>query len=303
MEEKPDFVGHQKFDLAVALKNDLPINNVIIDGPPEDPWIGETTLLIGDWRARFRSTYLQWALTINGLHVAREKYQRRRFQREKGTFYVESLRELGRVRLAEWSWEEAEKNSSATIPMIAAWGLVDLYSNFEEFVFCLYRIFLNHRPDSLLQDKFKPLRQLREAAVNSEADRQAWEAAWKARLEQWQRGKIYEGLGKVFLGYMTLAELKAPSHFENTGPTEWAESLAGVALVRNSFTHGQQTVTKELAEFCSKPHGLAFDFKEGEPLKVTLAHLMGVEAFADALLTALNLSLLQRAGMPMPGKK
>ena len=303
MEEKPDFVGHQKYDLATAMNFGLPATNIIIQGPAEDPWIGETTKLIGDWRARFQSTYLQWALTINGLHTAGERYKGKRLQQEKGIFYVETLREHGKVKLAEWSWEEAEKNSTATIPMIAAWGLVDLYSNFEEFVFALYKVFLNHRPESLLQGSFKPLRRLRAAAANSDADRQAWETAWRERLEQWQRTRLYDGLGKVFLGYMNLAELKAPKHFERTDPEKWAESLNGVALVRNSFTHGQTTVTKALCDFSSKPHSLAFDFKEGEPLKIRLDHLMGVEAFADSLLTALNLSLLQRAGMPMPQKK
>ena len=85
-----DLVGHNIFPSDVYKL--APINNLIIS--PEDPaqvWIGELTRKIGPWRARMRSTYIRWALSINGLEVASKKYDDPRWCSTK-KFVVKSLR-------------------------------------------------------------------------------------------------------------------------------------------------------------------------------------------------------------------
>jgi hypothetical protein len=61
-------------------------------------------------------------------------------------------------------------------------------------------------------------------------------------------------------------------------------------------------VPPELAEFSLQPANMGFDFREGEKLEINLRHLQGVECFLDQLLTALNLSLLERAGYSLPAR-
>lgn len=41
----------------------------------EEKWIEETTEKIGDWKDLSRSIYLRWAITINAMCLAAERYK------------------------------------------------------------------------------------------------------------------------------------------------------------------------------------------------------------------------------------
>lgn len=297
MKDKPDFLGHQKFSMDEALEEGLPINNFIVEPiSPDDAWIKATTQKIGDWRAYFRSTYIRWALSINGLHVAQDRYDSKKEERTK--FKIDSIRNTGLTSIALWDMEKAAKNHGETIPMLAAWGLTDLYSCIEEFVFEIYKIYLNQHPISIIKgDDFRSLRRLKREAVESEEKQKAWEEAWADRLESWQRKRLYDGLSKVFLAYASVSGIKTPSIYTLSTVETWADTIKGIGELRNCFTHGVDIVTPELAEFSKKPHSMSFDFIKGESLKVELRHLQSVECFLDQLLTALNFSLMERSGV------
>jgi hypothetical protein len=301
MKDKPDFIGHKKFSMDDIHKDTPPlINNFIVEPKAiEDAWIKETTEKIGEWRAYFRSTYVKWALALNGLHVAKDRYDSKKA--DPVGFSIESLRQNGLENIAFWDMETAAKNHEETIPMIAAWGLIDLYSCIEEFVFEFYKIFLEHNPDSIIKgSEFSNLRRLKHESVKGPECEEKWKAAWKERLESWQRKRLYDGLNKVFLAYTNVTGLKTPSNYKLSTVETWAETIKGISELRNCFTHGVETVTKELSDFSSKPNSMLFDFEEGKPLSIELKHLQSVECFLDQLLTAINLSLIERAGYDLP---
>lgn len=299
--DKPDFVGHQKFDLDEVIAQLPPIDNFIIEPKtPDDAWINATSSKIGDWRATFRSTYFRWA-PINGLEVASQHYHARRA--EPRGFTISSLRSNGPEQVALWNFETAAKNHRETMPMLAAWGVADLYSSMEEFVFEFYKLFLDQHPDSLIRGaEFQNLRRLRRAASEDEQHLAAWNEAWAERLGSWQRKRLYDGLSKVFLSYVEVTGLKTPSIHKLATVETWADTIKGIGELRNCFAHGAVSVTNELAEFSGKPHSMLFDFVEGEPLNIELRHLQSVECFLDQLLNALNLSLIERAGYELPAR-
>jgi hypothetical protein len=190
------------------------------------------------------------------------------------------------------------------MPMLAAFGIIDLYANLEEVIFELYRIYLNHHPEHLIKgDEFKELRRLKRGAAEDPTKRPEWEFAWKERLDAWQRKRLYDGLGKVFKAYCDLAGLKAPSWYRVSSVETWAESIDSIALIRNSLVHGATNVSKELADACTKPHSITFMFNEGEPLKIDLLHLQGVDLFCEQILTAVNFSLIELVYGPLPPPK
>jgi hypothetical protein len=291
-----DLVGHTFVsvgDLAGA-----PPDNIVMKAKTDaGRWIEEATSSIGRWRSIFRSTYIQWSLALNGLHVAAERYRSPEWKNPNRQFYTTSLRvdESGSASpqiIKLWDGKGAADAHLGAVPLMAAWGLIDLYACFEEVVFDLYCIYLRSNPDSVIRGpEFKHLRKLRRDAEGSPQKKAEWEAALAERLATWQRNRIYDGLGRVLIAFFGVSGLKKPETFKS-GPEDWASTMDGVALLRNCLVHGEQLVSKDLADFSSQPNAMTFDFKEGMPLEVTLLHLQGVELFSDQLLSALNLALL-----------
>lgn len=295
-----DLVGHNIVSIPEEHVGPLPpIDNVIIHPTrPEEKWIEDVTMQIGDWRAKLRSTYIRWALAINGLHVAAERYADPQWQRPDKRFNVTSLRSnecvIDECVIAEWDGLTASEAHRKTVPMLSAFGIIDLYANLEEVIFVLYRTYLNYHPEKILvDDKFRDLRRLRRQAETDASQRSAWETAWQERLDSWHRNKVYDGLGKVFKAFCNSAGIKAPSIYKHTTVETWAESIDIIALVRNALVHGVTTVSEELSIACTKPYSTTFDFKEEEPLVIHLRHLQGVDLFCEQLLSALNLSLME----------
>lgn len=276
-----DLVGHNLIKYEEFTPGSLlNANNIIVT--PDDPqndWMRALMVMIGDWRATLRSTYIRWAMAINGLHVAAAKY---REDRTAKGFVVRSVRADGPAAartavIAKYSFEEAAEAHLRVQPMLCAHGFIDMYAGLEEMVFSFYRKFLSEKPDVLLRGpEFAGLRKLyRDSSIDA-ASKSAWETALSERLDQWQRKKLYEGLDKVFLGFS-----------QNTG--------LKVALIRNLLIHGENIVPQELADFCSKPYCLGLHFEAGKTLRLSLLELQVFEAFTDQLLTALNLSLVELA--------
>jgi len=295
-----DLVGHSLIRYEELVIDPLVrIENWIV--PPEDPqdeWTRTLMKMVGDWRAVLRSTYIRWAMAINGLHVAASKYKE---EAEPKKFTVSSIRAArdGTARteiIAEYSFKDAADAHLKIQPMLCAHGFIDIYAGLEEMIFAMYRIYWIANPDDLIKGtEFAKLRKLRRAASANEVPKAEWDNAIAARINQWQRKKLYDGLDKVFLGFCQNTSLKAPAGYISTSPDTWAESIAGVSLIRNLLMHGENVVPEDLETFCSKPHSLGFRFVAGELLRLTILDLQLLEEFCDALLRALNLSLVELA--------
>lgn len=295
-----DLVGHV---IVPARELDpllTPVSNVIVTARTSTgAWIEAISRLIGPARARFRSTYFQWAMAINGLFLAADRYAQKDFNAKKqfiitGFRYDNETNKHTQVNLAEWRGEKAASAHRATIPKMAAWGYIEMFAVLEKFVFEMYREFLGHRPDTIIEGPdFAALRRLRREAENDKAKQDEWEKAWAARLDAWHRKRLYDSLHKVFRAFFAVSGLREPKRFTKTTVDSWAESIEGIALVRHLLVHGEDTVPEPLERFCGKPHNLGFNFKAGSPLRVDLVHLQSVETFCHELLNALNESLVE----------
>jgi hypothetical protein len=73
------------------------------------------------------------------------------------------------------------------------------------------------------------------------------------------------------------------------------KELRQIAPQATLLIHGENAVPKDLADFCKEPYSLGFTFDEGELLRLSLRELQLIETFCDSLLTALNISLMERA--------
>lgn len=298
---RQDFVGHVHLSIEEVYAG-AQINNIICKANTEKgAWVEKACSNIEEWRAIFRSTYLQWAIAINGIHVAANRYSDPDWQKKHKSFYATALRvdntgEPKIVQIAEWDGNTAAKNHLMTQPRLVAYGLIDLAACFEEWVFALYRCYLNYHPDSLLRGpENKDLKELWKKAKGNPDFSAEWNQRWTERVDEWQIKKGYKGLHNVFKALLNEAKLTKPKNFKQSNESTWAESLRLVIVLRNLLIHGAEKVNKELEELSGKPHSLGFQFKAGDSLELELFHLQSVELFADQLLSAINLSLVEHS--------
>jgi hypothetical protein len=292
-----DLVGHTLIRYEELAVSDGVNNFIITPENPEDEWTTSLMKQIGEWRAVLRSTYIRWAMAINGLHVAAAKYKAETTPKKFTVSSIRSDRSGPHQKvIAEYSFKEAAQYHLNIQPMLCAHGFIDMYAGLEEMVFGMYRKYLLANPDQLIEGPdFKDLRKLRRNASDSPQAKEAWDKALLERLDQWQRNRLYDGLNKVFLAFCQSSGLKTPAGYTQSTVATWSDSIAGISLVRNLLIHGENTVPQELEEFSLKPHGLGFKFKGGQLLRLSLFELHVLETFCDSLLTALNLSLMERA--------
>lgn len=295
--DRENLAEQHKFLIDNALlPRNIPIDNLIVQSRNEETkWVEELTHKIGDWRGIFRSAYMKWAVTLNGLYSTSSKYEN--LNDENFRFRIHSLREgsqgLVQTPIAEWDSRTAAETHLKTVPLICTYGFIDLYNCLEEFVFDFYRIYLKHNPGPILKGReYSKLRRLRNNANESSEAENEWQKAFTERLDKWQRKRLYDNLGKVFLSFCDQTGIRKPSRYESS-PMDWSESITGISIVRNTIVHGGKTVSKELAEFCEKPHSLGLNFKEGGELKIDIYKLQSVELFLNQLLTAINISLVE----------
>ncbi|SIR32473.1 hypothetical protein [Pontibacter lucknowensis] len=294
------FVGHEIHHISEPNFKSLPqIDNIIYKTTIEElKWAEEATYKIGEWRDIFRSTYIRWALAINGLHQASKTYSDPKWRRSGKKFIVTGFRMRNEVQIvdapiAKWDGNVAADAHLKSVNMIASYGIIDLYSCFEELIFDFYKSYLKHKPDVFLVGPAN--KDFRKIYNNRESDPEAWNSAFEERLGNWQRKKLYESLPQVFLSYMNTVGLEKPKDYEHTSPETWVETLKGIAILRNCLTHGQKFVPEDLAEISKKPYSMGFNFKVGEEINLSTKHLMSVELFGDQLLRALNISIIEKA--------
>ncbi|RZK36968.1 MAG: hypothetical protein EOO61_09635 [Hymenobacter sp.] len=277
------------------LVNASSIRNIIIETDRTDlKWIEESTKSIGEWRNTAVSCYVRWALSINGLHIAADKYSDLDWQRSKAFVVTGLVMDKGRPErgiIAKLEGKKAAEAHLETVRMLASYGLIDLCSVLEEMLLWFYRIYKEYNPEEFI--KGPDNQALRKLFRNRDNDPDAWYTAWKKRLDKWQRNKLYDGLAGILLSYYTVSGLKKPSWYEETSPETWAEALSGIAILRNCLIHGTKTVPKELADISGKPFSLEFPFVEGEPIELDTRHLEAVELFIEKLLDAINDSLIE----------
>lgn len=295
-----------KRDLLFSRENIIPIetfgidnlpeiNNIIFSTDKEElKWVEYCTSKIGEWRSKFRSAYIRWAISINGLHLGQEKYSKAEWKTQN-QFRIDCYRTKGVSTIKEplifWDGDTAAKAHFETVNMIASYGIIDMYSLFEEFLFDFFRTYKFMNPRKFITGKEN--KELRNLYNNKETNPEQWELAWNERLDNWQRKKIYEGIDKTFIGFFNVTSLKKPKNYKVTTPETWAETLKSISILRNCLVHGTTTYPKDLAEISKKPHGLGFNFIEGEKIELNTKHLMIIEMFSDQLLSAMNLSLIE----------
>ncbi len=294
---KSELIPAITVELSEMYTRDLRIDNFVIETKDESKkWIQHSMQCIHEWRSVFRSSYVHWALAINGLHSAAQKYSDVEWQ-GNNMFYVESLRVGGDgkarpEKIVVWSGEQAADAHYETIAMLCSSAVIDLFSTLEDFIFNMYRVFLDNHPEVLFRHKeYEHLKQFHAERSSNAGTSRKWQRVWKESLNKWQQNKSYKGLGKVFSAYTKSAGLKIPKHTKSTTLETVSESIQGISILRNALVHNAEKVPKGLAEFSQKPHSLLFDFEEGQPLEVTLMHLQSIDLFNEQFLTFLNIAL------------
>ena len=260
------------------------------------------TKKIPDWRADTRDVYLRWAITINAMHVAKTRYKEHpELGLQTKTLRANREGAAREVVLETWTAGDASRNYELATPILASYALVDLFGLVEEIIFEFYLIFINHNPMGILPgSEFREIRKLFHNRETSAHAKEKWEAAWAERLGKWRRNRLYDGLHRVFAALISDAKLVAPSHYKHTKTSDWVAVIEAVSEARNLITHGEGTVSQRLDDLTKKLKTNVFVFEAGQPLEISLEHLMFVESFLDGLLNALSISLLERAYGPMP---
>jgi hypothetical protein len=303
LRSRATFVDHVRIGASGREDGDLPVTNIVLTPQgPEDAWIGDATGRIGDWRSLTRSVYLRWALTINACEVAEHRYHS---LPEDQALRVDALRIIGgapeRAALAIWPSRDAAARYSQITPLIAAYGIADLFGALEDVIFDLYEIALRHNPTPLISgERYRDLRRLWRGRSDSPEAEDQWQAAWGARLEEWRHRRAFDGLHRVLQGFFTHAGLQRPSTYHQTDIPDWCRTLEMIGELRHHVVHGAAVVSEKLGRLSNTTTSLTFDFVEGSPLDVKLHHLQSVECFSDQLLTAINLSLVEKAMGPIP---
>lgn len=294
MKERIDLVGHKHINLSDLSPSVIP-NNIIVPAlKPGQKWLNETTEQIGDWRAKFRSAYIKWALCINSIEKAIERYSNETFTKF-GKFGIDSFRiqkdeTIGKSKIALWNGDKVANKYQTIQPLIAENGIIEIYSAIEEYVFTSYKIFLNHNPSSLLRGKeFRNLRKLHRAKNKDPESNKEWEIQWTERLNTWHRKKAYDGIKKIFNSYIQISKLSMGGMGKALNGV--AESLDTIAHARNLLIHNEPLVTEEFAKLTSQPYcPFPNIFIEGEKFSPDVTTLMGIEFMCDRMLTLINLS-------------
>jgi hypothetical protein len=287
------------FDIENEIKEIDFIDFVLDDS--EKKWMEESNKLVMDFSGVFHSIYLRWAVTINGLNVAEEKYRSKEWENPSKAFVVAGIRNGKEspevVYLKQWDGKTASEIHKSSIPMLAGWAFCNMYSVFEEFIFKLYKIYLEAHPLTILEGReFRDMRVLYQKKDESDANLLKWQNAWNERLEKWHRKKLYDGLEKIFNSYINLTKLEIPAIYNAPYSLEdVSKTIGGISLIRNCFIHGMANVPKELGDFCKTFQSISFNFIENEKFTINLNDLMTLEYFSFTFTQTLNNSFNELA--------
>jgi hypothetical protein len=265
---------------------------------PEKQWVLGANTSTMDFGGVFHSVYLRWAVTINGLHVAAEKYKSESWLNSGKVFAVSGLRNkpdgsgISIENIQIWDGIKASEVHETSVPMLSAWAFCNMYSSLEEFIFKLFRHYLNSYPITICEgNNFRHLRQVYKAREKSQENLNAWETVWEERLGSWHRKKLYDGIEKVFNNFVAQSGIDIPSFYKcNYHYSDIAKTLGGISMIRNCFIHGATEVPEELGEFCKTSF---FNFKTGDKFEITLEDLQTLEYFTDTFTQTLNNSFFE----------
>jgi hypothetical protein len=265
-----------------------------------EKWIEETTERIGDWKNLSRSIYLRWAITINAMCIAERHYEELPGEKALQTVTMRSVHGKAiHAPLAIWSGKQASEHYRQSTELVAAYAVADLVGAIEDIVFEAFEVFIRHNPEKFTRGKDN--KAFRKLFRDRESNPTVWASAFEERFKSWRRKKIYDGLYTVMADYWKDAALLRPSAYKDTDISNWCASVQMFSELRNLIVHGASNVSKELAAYCQIQTSMTFDFKEGELLHVELHHLQSIECFLDQYLSALNISLIEKANGMIAG--
>tara|TARA_R100001086_G_scaffold185176_1_gene103586 strand:+ start:477 stop:1418 length:942 start_codon:yes stop_codon:yes gene_type:complete len=264
-------------------------------------WISKTSASIPEFRGDARDIYLRWAITINAMHVARDRYvDRPDLGLETHSIRTDRTGKAKKTVIETWNGPDAARNYNIATPLLAAYALTDLFGVLEEIIFDLYAIYLEDNPLTILKGRdFSHVRKLYHDRKNNENAMKRWENEWIQRLEKWRRNRVYDGLHKVFLAYIRDTGLRRPNHFDRTDFQDWSKTIEAIGEARNLVTHGVGTVSQRLEELSNPEHNNIFIFKSGESLEINIDHLSFVECFFDQLFNTLSISVFEKKFGPL----
>lgn len=270
---------------------------------PDQKWILDVNSTTMDFGGVFHSIFLRWAVTINGLHIAAERYKSPDWINSNQHFAITGIRNAldgsgpSEKYLQVWDGEMASKIHTSSIPMLAAWAFCNMYACLEEFIFKIFRIFLESHPLNICQgSEFRDLRAIYHNRNSSENDLRVWNEKWAERLDYWHRKKLYDGLEKVFNNFIQQSNLKIPSFYKGDyNYSDVARTLGGISMIRNCFIHGATEVPQELGDFCKEFQSILFQYKTGDKFTISINELATLEYFTDTFTQTLNNSLFELA--------
>lgn len=269
----------------------------------DEQWIRDVNSTVMDFGGVFHSIYLRWATTINGLHVATKALRDPQWNEKMTGLAVIGFRNdpagggPRQINVREWDRLSAAQVHESSVPMLAAWAFCNMYACLEEFVFKMFRIYLEANPMEICDgDDFKHLRKAYADKEKGVAQEQTWKELWSDRMESWHRKKLYDGLEKVFNNFVGRTRLLIPVSYEgNFNYSDIAKTLGGISLIRNCFIHGATTVPESLGEFCKTFQSQFFNFKTGDKFSISNHELAALEYFTDTFTQTLNMSLMELA--------
>lgn len=292
------FVGH---DTAFPVDPAAPVpkSRLWLTYTTDDPaqkWIEIATNRSAEHAAFYRSVYMRWAITINALNVARDRYSE---PGAKGLQILQAVRgDDGPqvVPLDTWWPETAAENYEKSIPLMAAYGIQDLFGAMEEIIFDLYEIYLDAHPLEILKGPdFKDQRRLHRERNDGPEQETAWSAAWAERMTAWRRKRIYDGLHKVFRAFWDRSGLQRSSAYSETDIDDWCTVIETISELRNLLVHGENLVSQRLGELAAAQPRLGFRYVAGKVLELDLWDIMIVERFFSDMIVLLNESLMELA--------
>jgi hypothetical protein len=279
------------------------LNQVVVFAlTPSEAWLTTAQLALFEQRNIMDETFIAWAVAINGLHIAVDRYSDPE-RSAKNALSVKALRapierrhELMVIRRYIGAAETTEIHKMA-LSHLTTWGFVEYYGKLEELVFTLFRCLLNDHPLEIIDKKReRALLDLYNARLKDPQSEEAWRTAWKDRLESWQRKKLYGGLAGLLLDFIRRAKLKAPPQAE-LEVESWGRTLKLLSEVRNSLVHGALTASPRLAQLVDEAGraNAGLTFKPGDQLQMSVEDLWKIELFGTQLTGALQIAIGNRA--------
>lgn len=268
---------------------------------PEKQWIVEATNRSAEHAAFYRSVYMRWAITINALNVARDRYAE---MPRRGLQILHVVPGSGGPEVQPldiWEPETSVANYAKSIPLMAAYGIQDLFGAMEEIIFDLYEIYLDAHPLEILKGPdFREQRRLYRERNDSAEKFQAWSAAWADRMTGWRRKRIYDGLHRVFQSFWERSGLERSSAYTGSDITDWCRTIETISELRNLLVHGENLVSTRLGDLVAAQPYLGMSFVANEVLEVSLMDIMIVERFFTDIIIMINESLMELAADGRP---